>query len=136
MKASLLLTLLAAPLIAADKPNIVLIMVDDMGYSDISPYGGEIDTPNIAALAKNGLRFTQFYNNARCCPTRASMLTGLAPHEVGIGHMTEEEGAGNKDVPPAYVGNINDSCVTLAQVAKSAGYATYMTGKWHLAGKD
>lgn len=136
MKAALLLTLLAAPLLAAEKPNIVLIMVDDMGYSDISPYGGEIDTPNIAALAKNGLRFTQFYNSARCCPTRATLLTGLHPHQTGIGHMTEEEGPGNKDVPPAYVGNINDSCVTLAQVAKSAGYSTYMTGKWHLAGKD
>ncbi len=137
MKLTLLFTLLATPLLAAvEKPNIVLIMVDDMGFSDISPYGGEIDTPNIAALAKDGLRFTQFYNNARCCPTRASLMTGLAPHQVGIGHMTEEEGAGNKEVPPAYVGNINDSCVTLAQVAKSAGYATFMTGKWHLAGKD
>jgi len=76
--------------IAAERPNIVLIMVDDMGYSDISPYGGEIDTPNLAALAKNGLRFTQFYNSACCCPTRASLLTGLHPHETGIGHMTTE----------------------------------------------
>jgi arylsulfatase A-like enzyme len=128
-------TLLATPLLAA-KPNIVLIMVDDMGYSDIRPYGGEIDTPNIDALAKGGLRFTQFYNSARCCPTRATLLTGLAPHQVGIGHMTGEEGPDNKQVPPAYAGNINDSCVTLAQVAKSAGYATFMTGKWHLSGKD
>jgi len=121
--------------IAAEKPNIVLIMVDDMGYSDISPYGGEIDTPNLAALAKNGLRFTQFYNSARCCPTRASLLTGLHPHETGIGHMTSENSEAGKR-PPAYQGHINTSCVTLAQVAKSAGYATFMTGKWHLAGKD
>ena len=131
-----LLCLLTAPLFAAPKPNIVLIMVDDMGFSDIRPYGGEIDTPNLDALAKNGLRFTQFYNSARCCPTRATLLTGLHPHEAGIGHMTGEQGGGAKDVPPAYQGNLNDSCVTLAQVAKSAGYATFMTGKWHLAGKD
>jgi arylsulfatase len=126
----------AVPLGAAPKPNIVLIMVDDMGFSDIRPYGGEIDTPNLDALAKNGLRFTQFYNSARCCPTRATLMTGLHPHETGIGHMTGEQGGGAKEVPPAYQGNLNDSCVTLAQVAKSAGYATFMTGKWHLAGKD
>jgi arylsulfatase A-like enzyme len=137
MKSALLFTcLLVAPLLAAEKPNIVLIMVDDMGYSDIRPYGGEIETPNIDALARNGLRFTQFYNSARCCPTRATLMTGLHPHQTGIGHMTEEESPGAKDVPPAYVGNINDSCVTIAQVAKSAGYATYMTGKWHLAAQD
>lgn len=111
---------------AAPRPNIVLIMVDDMGYSDIGCYGGEIDTPNIDALAAGGLRFTQFYNNARCCPTRASLLTGLSLHQVGIGHMTAEEGPGNQNLPPAYRGNINDSCVTLAQVAKSAGYATFI----------
>lgn len=128
--------LLSTPLRSADKPNIVLIMVDDMGYSDIRPYGGEIDTPHLDALAKGGLRFTQFYNNARCCPTRAALLTGLYPHQVGIGHMTGENTADRKDVPPAYAGNINDSCVTLAQVAKSAGYATFMAGKWHLSGKD
>lgn len=132
----LLCALLATPLPAAERPNIVLIMVDDMGYSDIRPYGGEIDTPNIDALAKNGVRFTQFYNSARCCPTRATLMTGLAPHQAGIGHMTGEEAPDNKEVPPAYAGNINDSCVTLAQVAKSAGYSTFMAGKWHLSGKD
>lgn len=140
MKSALLLScLLAAPLLtsaAEQKPNVVLIMVDDMGYSDIRPWGGEIDTPNIDALAKNGLRFTQFYNSARCCPTRATLMTGLHPHQVGIGHMTGEEKGDDKQVPPAYAGNLNDSCVTLAQVAKGAGYATFMTGKWHLAGKD
>ncbi len=129
-------TILSPALHAAPRPNVVLIMVDDMGYSDIGCYGGEIETPNIDALAAGGLRFTQFYNNARCCPTRASLLTGLAPHQVGVGHMTAEAGAGNEDLPPAYRGNINDSCVTLAQVAKSAGYATFMTGKWHISGGD
>lgn len=136
MKILPLLLTLALPLAAAPKPNIVLIMVDDMGFSDIRPYGGEIDTPNLDALAAKGLRFTQFYNSARCCPTRATLMTGLHPHEAGIGHMTGEQGGGAREIPPAYQGNLNDSCVTVAQVAKSAGYATFMTGKWHLAGKD
>jgi arylsulfatase len=129
---------LANPLFAAGekKPNIVIIMVDDMGYSDIRPWGGEIDTPNIDSLAKNGLRFSQFYNSARCCPTRATLMTGLHPHQTGIGHMTSENAKDPENVPAAYAGNLNDSCVTLAQVAKGAGYATYMAGKWHLAGKD
>ena len=126
---------LASAAIAAEKPNIVVIMVDDMGYSDIRPYGGEIDTPNLDTLAKGGLRFTQFYNSARCCPTRATLVTGLHPHETGIGHMTGENAGGQNGIP-AYQGNLNASCVTLAQVAKSAGYATFMTGKWHLAGTD
>jgi arylsulfatase len=136
MRGLFLFLALTAPLCAAPKPNIVLIMVDDMGYSDIRPYGGEIDTPNLDSLAKNGLRFTQFYNSARCCPTRATLVTGLHPHQAGIGHMTVEQGAAATNRPPAYAGNLNDSCVTLAQVAKSAGYATYMAGKWHLAGSD
>ena len=76
----------------AERPNIILIMSDDMGYSDIGCYGGEINTPNLDALAANGLRFTQFYNTARCCPTRASLLTGLYPHQAGIGHMTSDYG--------------------------------------------
>lgn len=130
------LSLLAAPLLAAEKPNVVLIMVDDMGYSDLGAWGGEIETPHIDSLAANGLRFTQFYNSARCCPTRATLLTGLHPHQVGIGHMTGERSGADRSVPPAYAGNLNDSCVTLAEAAKSAGYATYMAGKWHLAGKD
>jgi arylsulfatase len=133
---TLLCSLLGTSLNAAPKPNIVVIMVDDMGYSDIGPYGGEIATPNLDSLAKNGLRFSQFYNSARCCPTRATLVTGLHPHQTGIGHMTSEQSPGAKDVPPAYAGNLNDSCVTLAQVAQSAGYATFMAGKWHLAGSD
>src|SRR5262245_12667472 len=87
------------PVGAADKPNIVIILTDDMGYSDLGCYGGEIRTPNLDALAAGGLRFTQFYNTARCCPTRASLLTGLYPHQAGVGHMMEDKG---KD---GYTGN-------------------------------
>ncbi len=136
MRSFLTLAAFCGILHAAPKPNVILIMVDDMGYSDIGCYGGEIETPNIDSLASTGLRFTQFYNSARCCPTRATLLTGLHPHQVGIGHMTGENARKNSAVPPAYAGNLNDSCVTLAEVARSAGYATFMTGKWHLAGKD
>ena len=108
------------------KPNILLIMADDMGYSDIGCYGSEIKTPNLDALAHNGLRYTQFYNSARCCPTRASLLTGLYPHQAGVGHMMNDRGA------DGYRGDLNDNCLTIAQVLKTAGYSTYMTGKWHV----
>lgn len=113
---------------SASKPNILLIMVDDMGYSDIGCYGGEIDTPNIDKLAQNGIRFTQFYNTARCCPTRASILTGLYPHEAGVGHMTEQI-----DDLPGYQGELNNNCMTIAEVLHGAGYGTYMSGKWHVS---
>jgi arylsulfatase len=108
------------------KPNIVLIMADDMGFSDIGCYGGEIHTPNLDGLAAGGLRFTQFYNAARCCPTRASLLTGLYPHQAGIGHMV-----GNKGYP-AYQGFLNERCVTIAEAMKLGGYRTLMSGKWHV----
>lgn len=111
---------------AAPRPNIIIIMSDDMGYSDIGCYGGEINTPNLDALAANGLRFTQFYNTARCCPTRASLLTGLHPHQAGIGHMVEDRGN------DAYQGDLNQNCMTIAEVLKTAGYSTYITGKWHV----
>jgi len=109
-----------------ERPNIVLIMCDDMGYSDISCYGGEISTPNLDRLAKNGLRFTQFYNAARCCPTRASLLTGLYPHECGVGHMVYHNDG------PGYLGYLDERCVTIAEVLKKAGYHTMMVGKWHV----
>ena len=114
-----------------DRPNIVIVLVDDMGFSDIGCYGGEIETPNLDSMAANGLRFTQFYNCGRCCPTRASLMTGLHPHQVGIGHMTEppERPLGFEG---AYQGHLNDQCTTIAEVLKSADYHTLMVGKWHL----
>ncbi|MES2597997.1 MAG: arylsulfatase [Verrucomicrobiota bacterium] len=117
---------LGSLLSAAEKPNIVVILVDDMGFADLGCYGGEIPTPNLDTLAKNGLRFTQFYNTGRCCPTRAALLTGLYSHQAGVGHMTDDKGV------PGYRGRLNDSCVTIAEVLKPAGYFTAMTGKWHV----
>ncbi len=117
----------------ARRPNILLIMSDDMGFSDLGCYGSEIYTPNLNGLAAEGLRFTQFYNCARCCPTRASLMTGLYPHQAGIGHMMEDNGF------DSYRGDLNNRCVTIAEVLKSAGYRTYMAGKWHVtrhSGKD
>jgi len=108
------------------RPNIVLIMADDMGYSDIGCYGGEINTPNLNGLAAKGLRFTQFYNTARCCPTRAALMTGLYQHQAGVGHMMGDYGH------DAYRGDLNNNCVTIAEVLKQAGYSTYMSGKWHV----
>lgn len=110
------------------RPNIIVILADDLGYSDLSCYGGEINTPNLDGLAKNGLRFTQFYNSARCCPTRAALLTGLYPHQAGVGLMTGDAGAQY----PGYRGAIQPYAVTLAEVLKAAGYRTAMSGKWHV----
>ena len=110
----------------AAPPNIILIMADDMGYSDIGCFGSEIQTPNLDRMARNGLRMTQFYNASRCCPTRASLLTGLYQHQAGVGHMVGDRGN------PAYQGYLNQQCVTIAEALRPTGYRTYMTGKWHV----
>ncbi|GGF30885.1 arylsulfatase [Echinicola rosea] len=108
-------------------------MSDDMGYSDLGCYGGEINTPNLDKLAANGLQFTQFYNTARCCPTRASLMTGLYPHQTGIGHMTNPPQSDHHDYElPGYRGALSQHTITLAEQLKGAGYQTMMTGKWHL----
>lgn len=109
------------------RPNIVLILADDLGFSDLNCYGGEINTPNLNYLANNGVRFTQFYNTSRSCPSRASLLTGLYNHDAGIGEMTTDNGE------PGYRGYITENTVTLAEVLKSAGYHTAMSGKWHVS---
>lgn len=109
------------------RPNILLIMADDMGYSDLGFMGSGIKTPNLDGLARNGVVFSQCYNTGRCCPTRASLMTGLYAHQTGMGWMT----ASNLG-SPGYTGDLNKHCVTIAQVLKGAGYACYMTGKWHL----
>ena len=111
---------------AAGRPNLVLIMADDMGFSDIGCYGSEIKTPNLDKLAGDGVRFRRFYNGARCCPSRASLLTGLYAHQAGMGGMEPDRKV------PGYRGNINKQCVTIAEAMKTNGYSTYMSGKWHL----
>jgi arylsulfatase len=103
---------------AAKQPNIVLIMSDDMGFSDIGCYGSEIETPVLDGLAQNGFRFTQFYDTDRCCPTRASLLTGLYPHQAGVGHMLKPTKY------PGYTAGLNRQCRTIAEVLRPAGYRT------------
>ena len=126
MRRFLSLLLVLAALRAADRPNVIIIMADDMGYSDLGCYGSEIATPNLDALARGGVRFTQFYNTSRCCPTRASLLTGLYPHQAGIGHMMNDREL------EGYRGDLNRKSVTIAEALRPAGYRTYMVGKWHV----
>lgn len=111
------------------RPNIIIMMADDMGWSDLGCFGSEIATPNLDSLAQEGLRFTQFYNTARCCPTRASLLTGVYPHQAGIGHMMEDKGA------DGYRGELSPNCQTIPEALKPTGYHSYMAGKWHVTKK-
>lgn len=116
--------------VPSERPNIIIIMADDMGYSDLGCYGSEIQTPNLDSLASEGIRFTQFYNAARCCPSRASILTGLYPHQAGIGAMTGKQ-ARNEDIL-AYEGSLRNDCVTLGEAMTLNGYYTIASGKWHV----
>jgi arylsulfatase len=116
----------AAP---AKRPNILLLLADDLGYSDPGCYGGEIETPNLDRLAKGGVRFTQLYNNARCCPSRAALLTGQHPHAVGMGNMTSPK---PRPEFPGYTGQVPASVPFLPGVLRESGYTTLMAGKWHL----
>lgn len=110
----------------SSRPHIVVILADDMGWSDIGCYGSEIQTPHLDRLAAQGLRFTQFYNTARCCPTRACLLTGLYPHQAGVGWMMDDNGV------DGYRGDLNGRCATFAELLGNSGYQTYMAGKWHV----
>ena len=111
-----------------ERPNIVIIMTDDMGYSDLGCYGSEIHTPHLDGLAKEGIRFSQFYNTSRCSPTRSSLMTGLYSHQAGMGLLTKDEGPRN----PGYRGRLMERCVTMAEVLSSKGYQNIATGKWHM----
>lgn len=114
----------------SDRPNILLIVADDLGFSDLGCYGGEIATPSLDRLAGSGVRLVQFYNVGRCCPSRASLLTGQYPHRVGLGHMTRDLGQ------PGYRGRLSEDAVTIAQVLLTAGYRSFLAGKWHLGTPD
>ena len=132
---------LLSSMAAADRPHIVLIMVDDMGFSDLGCYGGEIHTPNIDALAHGGVKFSNFYNASRCCPTRASLMTGRYPHQTGIGHMTNPPSPRQRQHDagpefPAYRGSLNQESKTIAERLKPGQYNTFMAGKWHLGMSD
>ncbi len=112
---------------ASGRPNIVVFLADDLGFSDLGCFGSEISTPNLDRLAATGRRFSNMHNNPRCCPSRATLLTGLYPTQAGVGDMTANQGT------PAYQGYLNESCLTIAQALGQAGYRSAISGKWHVA---
>jgi len=124
--ACIVFTVMPVVALGAGKPNIIIIIADDIGYSDLGCYGGEIETPHLDKLAYGGIRFTQFYNSARCCPTRASLLTGLHPHQAGMGYMTTDHRL------PGYRGELSANAVTIAEALRSENYRNYCVGKWHV----
>ncbi|MCE7063904.1 arylsulfatase [Dyadobacter sp. CY326] len=111
---------------AKQEPNIIIILADDLGFSDLGAFGSEIKTPNLDRLAKDGIKLTSFYNSGRCCPSRAALLTGLYPHQAGIGDMVQDKGS------PAYQGYLSENSATIAQLLKTKGYNTIVSGKWHV----
>ena len=124
---SLVLPLACSPLFAAaPRPNVVLVLADDLGYSDLGCFGSEISTPNLDRMASQGIKMTQFYTTPRCCPSRASLLTGLYPQQAGVGDMMEDRGV------PGYRGELNHQCLTIAEELRLADYHAAMVGKWHL----
>lgn len=126
----LFLVLASLPVVVSAGPNIVLIVADDLGFSDLGCYGSEIKTPNLDALAAGGQRLTNFYTTGRCCPSRASLMTGQYPHRVGVGHKVMDLGR------PGYRGRISDDAMTIADVLKTGGYRSFVSGKWHLGTPD
>ena len=136
MKAQLILPMLcgmASTASATEKPqNVVIILTDDLGFSDIGCFGGEIETPNLDKMAEQGIKMTQLYNSARSCPSRACLLTGLYPHQVGVGGMANAKIAIDPKKPVGYAGFRTDNNVTIAELMKEAGYYTAMSGKRHL----
>ena len=111
------------------RPNFIVILVDDMGYSDLGCFGSEISTPNLDKIASQGMRFEQFYSNPRSCPTRASLMTGMYPTNAGVGAMSMDMKI------PEYQGYLRTDCVTMGEAMRSNGYSTFLSGKWHLGSK-